>query len=103
MASINTGVKFDEFEVVLVAVDISTGVRSQLIVNNDDYNTFDWVIQCFMEVCNHSHEQSEQLSILVHFKGKASVKTGTMSVLKPMKDALVERGLSAVIETLVED
>ncbi len=99
----NTGVKFDEFEDILVEDDISTGERSQIIVYNDDYNTFDWVIQCFMEVCNHSHEQSEQLSILVHFKGKASVKTGTMSVLKPMKDALVDRGLSAVIESLVED
>ena len=103
MASSNSGVQFDEFEDVLVEDDISTGERSQIIVYNDDYNTFDWVIQCFMEVCNHSHEQAEQLSILVHFKGKASVKTGTMSVLKPMKDALVERGLSAVIETLVED
>jgi ATP-dependent Clp protease adaptor protein ClpS len=103
MASTNSGVQFDEFEDVLVEDDISTGERSQIIVYNDDYNTFDWVIQCFMEVCNHSHEQAEQLSILVHFKGKASVKTGTMSVLKPMKDALVERGLSAVIETLVED
>jgi len=103
MASMNTGVKFDEFEDILVEDDISTGERSQIIVYNDDYNTFDWVIQCFMEVCNHSHEQSEQLSILVHFKGKASVKTGTMSVLKPMKDALVDRGLSAVIESLVED
>jgi ATP-dependent Clp protease adaptor protein ClpS len=103
MASTKSGVQFDEFEDVLVEDDISTGERSQIIVYNDDYNTFDWVIQCFMEVCNHSHEQAEQLSILVHFKGKASVKTGTMSVLKPMKDALVERGLSAVIETLVED
>ncbi len=103
MASSNSGVQFDEFEDVLVEDDISTGERSQIIVYNDDYNTSDWVIQCFMEVCNHSHEQAEQLSILVHFKGKASVKTGTMSVLKPMKDALVERGLSAVIETLVED
>ncbi len=103
MAPTNSGVQFDEFEDVLVEDDISTGERSQIIVYNDDYNTFDWVIQCFMEVCNHSHEQAEQLSILVHFKGKASVKTGTMSVLKPMKDALVERGLSAVIETLVED
>lgn len=103
MASTNSSVQFDEFEDVLVEDDISTGERSQIIVYNDDYNTFDWVIQCFMEVCNHSHEQSEQLSILVHFKGKASVKHGTMSVLKPMKDALVERGLSAVIETLVED
>ncbi|MBK9735225.1 MAG: ATP-dependent Clp protease adaptor ClpS [Saprospiraceae bacterium] len=99
----NAGIKFDEFEEVLVEDEVTSGERSQLIVYNDDYNTFDWVIQCLMEVCDHSHEQSEQLSILVHFKGKATVKTGGMSILKPMKDALVERGLSAVIESLVED
>ncbi len=99
----NTNIKFDELEDVLVDEEISTGQVSQLIVYNDDFNTFDWVIQCFMEVCEHTQEQSEQLSILVHFKGKATVKTGTMSVLKPMKDALIERGLSAVIETLVKE
>jgi len=99
----NTNIKFDELEDVLVDEEITTGQVSQLIVYNDDFNTFDWVIQCFMEVCEHTQEQSEQLSILVHFKGKATVKTGTMSVLKPMKDALIERGLSAVIETLVKE
>jgi ATP-dependent Clp protease adaptor protein ClpS len=99
----NTGIKFDELEDVLVEDDVTSGIKSQLIVYNDDFNTFDWVIQCLMEVCNHSHEQSEQLSILVHFKGKATVKTGSMTTLKPMKDALVDRGLSAVIESLVED
>jgi ATP-dependent Clp protease adaptor protein ClpS len=99
----NNITKFDEKEDVLVDDVISTGERSHLVVYNDDYNTFDWVIQCFMEVCNHTQEQSEQLSILVHFKGKATVKTGTFSELKPMKDALIDRGLSAVIETLVED
>jgi ATP-dependent Clp protease adaptor protein ClpS len=99
----NTGIKFDEQEDVLIEDEVTTNLTSQLIVYNDDYNTFDWVIQCLMEVCEHTHEQSEQLSILVHFKGKATVKTGSMSVLKPMKDALVERGLSAVIESMVED
>ncbi|HMT53717.1 MAG TPA: ATP-dependent Clp protease adaptor ClpS [Saprospiraceae bacterium] len=99
----NTGIKFDELEDILVEDEVTSGMKSQLIVYNDDYNTFDWVIQCLMEVCNHTQEQSEQLSILVHFKGKATVKTGTMTLLKPMKDALIERGLSAVIESLVED
>lgn len=99
----NTGVKFEELEDVLLEEDITSGIKSQLIVYNDDFNTFDWVIQCFMEVCNHSQEQSEQLSILVHFKGKATVKTGSMTTLKPMKDALIERGLSAVIESIVAD
>ena len=99
----NNITKYDEKEDVLVDDVISTGERSHLVVYNDDYNTFDWVIQCFMEVCNHTQEQSEQLSILVHFKGKATVKTGTFTELKPMKDGLIDRGLSAVIETLVED
>ena len=65
----NTNIKFDELEDVLVEEEISTGQVSQLIVYNEDFNTFDWVIQCFMEVCEHTQEQSEQLSILVHFKG----------------------------------
>jgi len=99
----NTGIKYNEFEDVLVDDAITTGEKSQIVVYNDDFNTFDWVIKCLMEVCHHTNEQAEQLSILVHFKGKASVKTGSMTFLKPMKDALVERGLSAVIESLVED
>jgi len=78
------------------------GQMSQLIVYNDDYNTFDWVIQSFMEICNHSFEQAEQLSLIIHFKGKASVKTAPQTVLQPMKEALVDRGLSAVIESLCD-
>lgn len=77
--------------------------QAQLLVYNDDFNTFDWVIQCFMEVCNHTFEQSEQLSLIVHYKGKAIVKTGNAENLKPLKEALVERGLSAVIEVTVQD
>jgi len=69
-----------------------------LVVYNDEVNTFDWVIQCLIEVCGHSFEQSEQLSLLIHFKGKATVKTAPFDDLRPLKDALVERGLSAVIE-----
>lgn len=91
----------EELEEVLVEEaieDTDTGNDAQLIVYNDDFNTFDWVIQCFMEVLGHTHEQSEQLSMIIHFKGKATVKTAPRSVLKPKKDALVDRGLSAVIE-----
>ncbi len=76
------------------------GEVSEIIVYNDDVNTFDWVIECFMEVCKHSFEQAEQLSMIVHFRGKASVKRGVFEVLRPMKDALCERGLSAVLETI---
>jgi len=96
------GNQYQEEEDVLVEDDTSIGDVAQLIVYNDDHNTFDWVIKCFMEVCKHTQEQSEQLSLLVHFKGKATVKTGPMPVVKPMKDALVDRGLSAVIESVSE-
>ena len=92
---------FEEMEEVLVeekVVDSGTKSPSQLIVYNDDHNTFDWVIQCFMEILGHSHTQAEQLSLLIHFKGKATVKTAPKKVLKPKREALVDRGLSAIIE-----
>ena len=83
--------------------DSNTGFDAQLIVYNDDDNTFDWVVECFMDVLGHSMKQSEQLSLLIHFKGKATVKTAPKKVLRPHKDALVERGLSVVIEGGDED
>ena len=52
----------EEISEVMLEDQVYTGQRSQLIVYNDDFNTFDWVIQCFIEVCNHTFEQSEQLS-----------------------------------------
>lgn len=91
-----------ELEDIMLLEDTTVGQKAVLIVYNDDFNTFDWVIQCFMEVCSHTFEQSEQLSLFVHYKGKATVKTGPMSELKPLKDALVDRGLSAVIESFVD-
>ena len=91
----------EELEEVLLEEDLEDtgmGEHAHLIVYNDDHNTFDWVIQCFMEVLNHTNAQSEQLAMIIHFKGKATVKTAPKQVLKPKKDALVDRGLSAVIE-----
>jgi len=89
----------EELEEVLLEEELTDiGNASQLIVYNDDFNTFEWVIQCFVDVLRHGAEQAEQLSLLIHFKGKATVKTATKKVLKPFKDALTERGLSVVIE-----
>jgi ATP-dependent Clp protease adaptor protein ClpS len=88
----------EELLVVDEIVDEAVDTPAQLVVYNDDVNTFEWVVQCFMEVLNHSEVQAEQLSLLIHFKGKATVKTAPYQVLKPKKDALIERGLSAVIE-----
>jgi len=88
-----------EREDVLLEEEIEDiGDLSRLVVYNDDHNTFDWVIQCFMEILGHTFEQSEQLALIIHFKGKATVKTAPLSELKPLKDGLTDRGLSAVIE-----
>jgi ATP-dependent Clp protease adaptor protein ClpS len=90
-------------ELVMEDLKTSKGSLSHIVVYNDDVNTFDWVIESLMEVCDHTFEQAEQCSLLIHFKGKASVKTGAFKSLHPLKDALTERGLSAVIETTVTD
>ena len=89
-----------EMEEVDVLEEISDviGNYAHLIIYNDDFTTFDWVIRCLMEILNHTSQQAEQISIIIHFKGKATVKSGAKSELKPLKDALVDRGLSAVIE-----
>lgn len=80
----------------VATLDLTT---SKLIVLNDEVNTFDWVIQSLIEVLNHTSAQAEQLSLIIHHKGKAIVKNDSFEKLKPYKDALVERGLGAVIET----
>jgi ATP-dependent Clp protease adaptor protein ClpS len=70
----------------------------KLILYNDDFNTFEWVIGSLVEVCDHTLEQAEQTSLIVHYKGKCQVKSGTWEVLEPQCHQLLERGLSAKIE-----
>ncbi len=88
----------DVLEMDDVALLEETEEESQLVVFNDDHNSFDYVIECFVEVLEHETTQAEQLAMLIHFKGKATVMTASFEVLHPYKDALCERGLSAVIE-----
>lgn len=90
---------FDTEEEVLVEDLTDVGSVAELVVYNDDFNTFDWVIECFVDVLDYPSEQAEQLSLIIHFKGKATVKTAPFDTLRPLKDALVDRGLSAVINS----
>ena len=69
-----------------------------LVLYNDDVNTFDFVIQCLIEVCKHDALQAEQCTYIVHYNGKCIVKTGSYLQLNPMRQALLDRGLSAVID-----
>ena len=69
----------------------------QIILHNDEFNTFDYVIDCLMEICEHSEEQAEQCAHLVHYKGKCDVKRGTMEDLIPRHHKLLDKGLSTEI------
>mgnify|MGYP006207576133 CR=1 FL=1 len=68
-----------------------------LVIYNDDVNTFEFVIESLINVCEHTLEQAEQCTILVHYKGKCTVKTGSMELLKPMHEKLISRGLTSEI------
>ncbi len=71
-----------------------------LIVWNDDVNTFEWVIETLMDICKHSYEQAEQCAYIIHYKGKYAVKHGSYDELKPMREAIAERGINATLETV---
>lgn len=69
--------------------------QHEIVLFNDDVNTFDHVIDSLIDVCEHTLEQAEQCSILVHYKGKCTVKTGEYKDLKPRCSKLLQLGLSA--------
>ncbi len=84
-------------------IDILTDLAKtyQIIVWNDEVNTFEWVIETLIEVCKHSEEQAEQCAMLIHTKGKYSVKHGTYDELKPQTEAITDRGINATLEAMV--
>lgn len=69
----------------------------KLILHNDDIHTFDDVIEALIDICKHDLIQAEQCTMLVHYKGKCTVKTGSMDVLKPMHEKLIGRSLTSEI------
>ena len=84
--------------------DILTEVNNtcNLIVWNDEVNTFEWVITTLIEVCGHAEEQAEQCAMFIHNKGKYAVKSGDYDDLKRMCDEITDRGIGATIEVLSE-
>lgn len=82
-------------EDVLVLDD--TNETNRLVLYNDDYHTFDYVIDSLISICEHTQEQAEQCTFLVHYKGKCTVKTGSMDLLKPMHEKLISRELTSEI------
>lgn len=82
---------------VLLEEEVKVVDERDLIVFNDDVNTFDHVIKALMEVCEHSPEQAEQCTLLIHYKGKCAVKKGDFDSLASMRQGICERGISAEV------
>jgi ATP-dependent Clp protease adaptor protein ClpS len=96
----------EELEVLEPETDVSIDAAIKelvtpnkvLIVYNDDVNTFQHVVECFMKYCGHSEEQALQCAYIIHYKGRCDVKRGTHEKLKPVCEALLENGIRAKIE-----
>jgi ATP-dependent Clp protease adaptor protein ClpS len=80
-----------------VVLKESISLNNEIILFNDDVNTFDHVIETLIRVCNHTPEQAEQCSLIVHYNGKCTVKTGQLKELIPQCIQLLDAGLSAEI------
>ncbi len=83
----------------LLELDVITQEEelNNIVLFNDDVNTFEWVIDCLIKYCGHDILQAEQCATIVHFNGKCAVKKGAFNTLKPICETLLEKGLSAEI------
>lgn len=84
------------------AVETIVGSRSSLVIHNDDYNTFDYVIETLIELCGHDPEQAEQCAYIIHYSGKCPVKSGSFEEMQPIWAELTQRGLTATIEQVAQ-
>jgi len=89
--------QYQEEELVEVLVDEKQEEGKGLMVYNDEFNTFDHVIDTLIKTCNHARLQAEQCTYIIHFNGKCQVKQGPYDDLKPMKEGIVDAGIKAVI------
>lgn len=86
-----------QWEEVIELKEVTARSRS-LVLYNDDHHTFDFVIECLIKICEHEPVQAEQCTYIVHYNGKCSVKCGSYTELNPMRQALLDKGLSVVID-----
>ncbi len=70
----------------------------KIVLYNDDVNTFDYVIEMLMRYCDHTFNQAEQCALLTHYKGKSIIKNGSIDILVPIANTLLEKGLSVEIK-----
>jgi len=80
-----------------VVVEEMVSKEHEIIVYNDDINTFDHVIDTLIDTCDHNPNQAEQCTLIIHYNGKCAVKTGEYKDLKPRCSKILEAGINAEI------
>ncbi len=97
-ASMSEKEKSKELPIVEEFNEVEGKEGNSLVLHNDEVHTFDFVIDCLIEVCEHTTEQAAQCTYLVHYKGKCDVKSGPFEVLRTLRHSLIDKGLNATIE-----
>ena len=72
--------------------------QAKLVLHNDEINTFDYVMEALVVVCNHSLTQAEQCATITHYKGKCEVRSGTLKEMKELRYQLISKGLKASVD-----
>ena len=72
--------------------------QARLVLHNDDFNSFDYVMETLVEICDHSMTQAEQCATITHFKGKCEVKSGSLNEMRELRYKLISRGLNASVD-----
>ena len=80
-----------------VLVDEVVSREHEIVVYNDEVNTFDHVIETLIESCDHNPIQAEQCTLIIHYNGKCSVKSGEFKDLRPRCSKILEAGINAEI------
>jgi len=78
--------------------DVDKQNQARLVLHNDEVNTFDYVMETLVDICDHSMTQAEQCATITHYKGKCEVRSGSLSEMKELRYKLISRGLKASVD-----
>ncbi|MCK5067278.1 MAG: ATP-dependent Clp protease adaptor ClpS [Bacteroidales bacterium] len=78
--------------------DVDNQSQARLVLHNDEVNTFDYVMETLVDICDHSMTQAEQCATITHYKGKCEVRSGSLSEMKELRYKLISRGLKASVD-----
>ena len=78
--------------------DVDKQSQARLVLHNDEVNTFNYVMEILVDICDHSITQAEQCATITHYKGKCEVRSGSLSDMKELRYKLISRGLKASVD-----